>query len=207
MLKSDAMKILVATHNKGKLREFAHLLDNLAIDWLTLDDAGIAIDIPETGATFEDNARLKASGYAAMSGMVTLADDSGLEVDALNGDPGVYSARYGLPEAKTSEDRYNLLLRNLEAVPDHKRTARFRCVIALAVPDADMIVASGACEGVIIHQPRGANGFGYDPVFFMPEQGKTMAELDPALKNQISHRAVAVRAIRPMLEDIVRSKG
>jgi len=199
------MRILVATHNQGKLREFARLLDNLGIEWLTLDDAGITTDIAETGATFEDNARLKAGGYAALSGLITLADDSGLEVDLLNGEPGVYSARYG-GSGTTAEDRYRLLLRKLEGVADDKRTARFRCVIAIAVPGEDMITSSGACEGVIIHEPRGVQGFGYDPVFYLPEQGKTMAELDPELKNQISHRAVAVRAIRPMLEDIIQRK-
>lgn len=198
------MKILVATHNKGKLKEFAEILTDLDIEWLTLDDVGITDEIEETGATFEDNARLKAEGYFKLSGIPTLADDSGLEVDALNGEPGVYSARYGGP-GLNSVDRYNLLLKNMEGIPTEERTARFRCVIAIAAPDREMVTADGVREGLIAHEPRGSNGFGYDPVFWVSGYKMTLAEMASEAKNQISHRALALKAIRPMLEALVRS--
>lgn len=192
-------KLLVATHNRGKVAEFADMLQDLEIDWLSLDDAGITHDVPETGHTFGENARLKAQTYAAMSGLLTLADDSGLEVDALGGAPGVYTARYG-GAGLTHEQRYRLLLQNLANIPWEERRARFRCAIALAAPDGTLLAeADGVCEGFIAWEPAGDGGFGYDPVFYLPEYGQTMAQVSSATKHQISHRGRALRAIAAQL--------
>ncbi len=200
------MKILVATHNPGKRREYADLLAGTGAEFLTLDDVGIDTDIEETGASLEDNARLKAAGYARLSGLLTLADDSGLEVDALDGRPGVHSARYAGPGAG-DVDRYHKLLRELSGVPDATRTARLRCVVALCTPEGEIYTASGTCEGYIGHEPRGEHGFGYDPVFVVAGQGgKTLAELPPDLKNRISHRAHALEAIRPTLARLIAGR-
>ena len=192
------MKLLIATHNKGKQREYAELLEGLDVELLTLDDLGIAEIIEEKGASYAENALLKAQGYAAATGLLTLADDSGLEVDALDGAPGVLTARYG-GEGATDEQRYLLLLQRLRGVPDEQRTARFRCVIALAWPSGRAEVVEGTCEGRIIHEPKGEHGFGYDPVFHVPEYDRTLAELPPEIKNRISHRARAAAAAREIL--------
>ncbi len=192
-------RLLVASHNKGKVAEYADILSDLAIEWLTLDEAGVAEDVAETGATFRDNAILKAVAYARQTGLLTLADDSGLEVDALDGQPGVYTARYGGP-GLSAADRYHLLLRNLRDTPPERRTARFHCVVALAGPDGELLgTADGVCEGVIAAAPAGVGGFGYDPVFYLPERGQTMAQLDAAEKHLISHRGRAAAAIAPLL--------
>lgn len=198
------MKILVATHNKGKLREYAELLANLPVEWVSLADVGIEEEVNETGETFEENARLKAIAYARQSGLLTLADDSGLEVEALGGAPGVQSARYAGPGA-SDQDRYRLLLANLEGVPDEDRRARFVCVIAVATPEGDVITAEGYRGGYILREAHGENGFGYDPVFWIPGFRVTMAELEPEMKNRISHRAQAVKAIRLELEKLIRN--
>jgi len=187
------MKVLIATHNPGKKREYAALFDDPRVELTTLTEQGIAQDVEETGATFAENALLKARHYAQMTGLLTLADDSGLEVDALGGAPGVYSARYG-EKGFTDADRYRLLLHNLEGVPDERRSARFRCVIALVWPDGRVETAEGACEGRIAHTPAGEHGFGYDPVFYLPDRGCTLAETPPEVKNRISHRAQAAHA-------------
>jgi XTP/dITP diphosphohydrolase len=205
------MKILVATHNAGKLREYAELLADVApggkpVEWVSLADLGIEADVEETGATFEENARLKAVAYARQSGLLTLADDSGLEVDALDGGPGVRSARYGGPGLDDA-GRYRLLLENLEGVHDAERGARFRCVVAVGTPEGEVHTAEGICEGRIAHQPRGEHGFGYDPVFYVEARGATMAELGPAVKNRISHRARALEAIRPTLLGVIARWG
>ena len=184
-------KLLIATHNAGKLSELRVLLRSVPYALVSLTDVGIAVDVEETGSTLEANAALKATTYARLAGLPTLADDSGLEVDALNGAPGVRSARYAGPDA-TDADRIAKLLANLAAHPQ-PWTARFRCVIAIAAPDGVIERHDGACAGVIISQPRGDNGFGYDPVFLLPEYGRTMAELSDAHKNRISHRAIAVQ--------------
>ncbi len=192
-------KLLVATHNRGKIAEFADMLQDMEIAWLSLDDVGIAQDVPETGQTFAENARLKAQAYASMTRLLTLADDSGLEVDALGGAPGVYTARYGGP-GLTHEQRYRLLLQNLAGVPWENRRARFRCAIALAGPDGVLLAeADGVCEGYIAWEPAGDGGFGYDPVFYLPEYGQTMAQVGSAIKHQISHRARALHAIEEWL--------
>ncbi len=191
--------LLIATHNTGKVQEYAEMLPELNITWLTLDSAGITEDVPETGESFRDNAILKAGAYALQSGLLTLADDSGLEVDALDGRPGVLTARYGGP-GLSSEERYRLLLAEMAAIPPDRRTARFRCVIALAAPDGSILgTADGTCEGAIAIEPSGTGGFGYDPVFLLPERGMTMAQLSADEKHRISHRGQALRAITPLL--------
>ena len=191
-------KLLVATANPGKILEFRDLLAGLPCRITGLNDEGISSEVAETGATFEDNARLKAEAYAAVAGLVTLADDSGLEVDALGGRPGVHSARYGGP-GLSDEDRVQLLLRELAGVPGVRRTARFICVIALAAPAQETRLVRGECEGRIAFAPRGSNGFGYDPVFLLPDRGLTTAELPPAEKHEMSHRGAASRAARPLI--------
>jgi XTP/dITP diphosphohydrolase len=194
------VRLLVATRNAGKKREYERLLEGLGLELVTLEDLGIDLEVAETGDTFAANALLKAAAYAEVSGLPTLADDSGLEVDALGGAPGVRSARYAAEAgAATDEDRYRVLLERLRDVPEAERTARFRCVIAVAWPDGAVDTAEGAVEGRIAASPRGQHGFGYDPVFYMPEYGRTMAELGPEVKNRISHRARAALAIRPAL--------
>ena len=184
------MRLLVATNNPGKLREYQDLMAELDFDLVGLSDIGITTEVDETGQTFEENARLKAMAYGQASGLITLADDSGLEVGALNGAPGVYSARYA-GDGATDADRYRKLLAALEGVPWELRGARFRCVIALSWPDGHVETFEGQCNGVISLEPKGTHGFGFDPVFFMPEHGGTMAELPEKVKNRISHRARA----------------
>jgi XTP/dITP diphosphohydrolase len=197
-------KLLIATNNQGKVREYKALLQDLPGVKITFPaQEGLVLEVQETGETFEENARLKAQAYARISGLPTLADDSGLEVDALAGAPGVRSARYAGP--KTSDrDRYRKLLAELADVPPTLRSARFRCVVALAIPQDAMYIAEGTCEGQIGLVPRGAFGFGYDPIFVVEGQdGRTMAELPPQVKNQISHRARAVQAMLPDLRRLL----
>jgi XTP/dITP diphosphohydrolase len=191
-------KLLIATNNKGKLREFRTLLGGTGRELITLEEAGITSTVAETGLTFEENARIKATAYARESGLLTLADDSGLEVEALGGEPGVRSARYAGDKASDT-DRVKLLLANLANVPQEKRTARFRCVIAIATPQGEVAVCEGECRGYITFEAKGNNGFGYDPVFLFPELGQTMAELAPEVKGQISHRAQAVKKVPAIL--------
>lgn len=188
------MKLLLATKNPGKLRELRALVGDL-FQIASLDDhPGPEVD--ETGETFEENARLKALAHSARTGLPTLADDSGLCVDALGGAPGVRSARYA---AGTDADRIEKLLSELRAVPDERRGAEFRCALCLALPSGETIVEVGECRGRIIAEPRGRNGFGYDPIFFIPELGRTMAELAPEEKGRISHRARALAKVMPHL--------
>ena len=191
--------LLIATTNRGKLVEYAELLAGLPFELIDLATAGIRQEIAETGSTFEENARLKAVGYARLSGHLTLADDSGLEVAALDGEPGVHSARYGGAD-RSDDERNRLLLERLEGVPFHNRLARFVCVIALATPDGRVETVQGTVGGVIDFAPRGSFGFGYDPIFFLLDRGVTMAELPPAEKNQISHRAQAANKACALLE-------
>ncbi|MBN1137815.1 MAG: XTP/dITP diphosphatase [Anaerolineae bacterium] len=189
------VKLLVATNNRGKAREYEELLAGLPLEVTFPAREGITLEVEESGATFEENARLKALAYARASGLLALADDSGLEVDALGGAPGVWSARYAGPGASDA-DRYQKLLDTLAGVPDGQRTARFRCVVALAWPNGAVRTAEGRCEGRIGWAPRGEHGFGYDPVFIVDGLGgQTMAELAPEIKNRISHRARAVQAL------------
>ena len=195
-------KLLIATNNPGKVREYKALLKGLPLTLTYPAQEGIDIEVEETGSTFAENARLKATAYARVSGLLTLADDSGLEVDALGGEPGTRSARYA-GQGASDEDRYRLLLSKLEGVPWERRTARFRCVIALATPQGEIHTAEGSCEGVIAFEPKGQHGFGYDPVFYMSEYGQTMAELEPGVKNRISHRARAAKAAWGVLQELL----
>jgi XTP/dITP diphosphohydrolase len=185
-------KLLIATGNNGKIVEFKELLKGIPFDITTPREAGINLDVEETGSTYHENAAIKAKAFAEASGMLALADDSGLEVDALNGEPGLLSSRYA-GEGASDTDRVQFLLDKLEGVPEDKRTARFRCVIALASPEGHIEYCEGSCEGIIITNPKGTKGFGYDPVFYFPDRGKTMAELPAELKNKVSHRAAAAR--------------
>jgi XTP/dITP diphosphohydrolase len=196
-------KLLVATHNPGKVREYQMLLADLPLDVTYLDAEGITLEVEETGHTFEENAVLKASTYARISGLWTWADDSGLEVDALGGAPGVYSSRYAGPGASDA-DRYRKLLDALTGVPWARRTARFRCVVALATPAGDVQTADGVCEGIIAFGPVANNGFGYDPVFYLPNRGLTMAQLPGEAKNETSHRGRAARAAETLLDAMLR---
>jgi XTP/dITP diphosphohydrolase len=195
-------RLLIATHNPGKLREYEVLLADLPLILTGPGREGVELEIEETGESFRQNAVLKARAYAQASGLLTLADDSGLEVDVLGGEPGVFSSRYAGPEAD-DEDRVRLLLRKLEGVPWEERTARFRCVIALATPQGEMWTAEGSCEGIIAFEPRGEHGFGYDPVFYLPQFDKTMAQLPAEIKNHISHRARAAGKTRAILQELV----
>jgi XTP/dITP diphosphohydrolase len=189
-------ELLIATRNPGKLCEFAAIFAGLGLTLRTLDELGIDQEVEETGDTFAANATLKAESYMALSGLPTLADDSGLEVAALGGAPGVYSARYG---GVTGAAQLDYLLDQLREVPWHARLARFVCVIALARPGHTTELAEGTLPGVIELEPRGSGGFGYDPLFYLLDENVTMAELPAARKNAISHRAMAARAAREIL--------
>ncbi|MGQ9490471.1 MAG: XTP/dITP diphosphatase [Anaerolineae bacterium] len=195
-------KLLVATYNPGKVREYRELLAGLPVEVTYPDELALSLDVAETGSTFAENAILKATAYAWASGLWTWADDSGLEVDALGGAPGVLSARYAGPGASDA-DRYRKLLNALAGVPWDRRTARFRCTVALVTPAGLVRTAEGICEGVIAFGPMGDNGFGYDPVFYLPDWGLTMAQLPPKVKNQISHRGQAARAAAAILADML----
>ena len=195
-------RLLVATANKGKVAEYGELLTGLDCTLLSLADVGITGAIDESGTTYQENARLKAVECAARSGLVTLADDSGLEVDALGGEPGVFSARYAGDNA-TDAERVAYLLSKLRGVPESERGARFVCVIAIAFPDGDVTYCHGECPGRIVTEPRGEKGFGYDPAFFVPELGRTMAELPPEVKNEISHRGRAAAKARDVLGRLI----
>jgi XTP/dITP diphosphohydrolase len=197
-------KLLVATTNRGKANEYRELLAGLDFELLTLDQAAITQEAEEEHATFEENARSKAVFYADLSGLLTLADDSGLEVDALGGEPGVRSSRYAGDNASDA-DRVNFLLHKLLDVPLSDRRARFRCVIAIAEPRGRVWLTDGECAGSIALEPKGENGFGYDPIFYIPEYNKTIAELPPSVKNSISHRGRAAALARPILEKLLKT--
>ncbi len=180
----------MATNNKAKVREYKSLLKDLAMELVLPAELGITTNVDEVGESLEENARLKATVLAAQSQLLALADDSGLEVDALGGEPGRLSARYA-GEGASDKDRIDYLLAKLEGVPGEKRSACFRCVIAIATPEGEVEFCSGECPGFITLEPRGEQGFGYDPVFYLPELDKTMAELTMAEKNEVSHRGKA----------------
>lgn len=193
-------QLLIATHNQGKVREYRELLKDLPLTLTSLDEVGIREDVTESADTFAGNAVLKAQYFANLSGLWTWADDSGLEVDALQGAPGVYSARYARPGA-TDQEHYEKLLTDLQPHP-RPWTARFQCVIALYLPQANGSIetCTGTLEGLISDVPRGSHGFGYDPIFFIPDFGRTLAELTPFVKNQISHRAIAATKAQALLK-------
>jgi XTP/dITP diphosphohydrolase len=194
------VKLLIATNNPGKWREYQEILAHLPLELVSPVEAGLAFDPAETGSTFAENAIIKARAFAQVSGLLTLADDSGLEVDALNGEPGVYSARYGHTAKSDHQGRYQLVLEKLADTPAAERTARFKCVVALAIGEKLLGIAEGSVEGIITFAPQGNGGFGYDPIFFVPEFNRTMAELTSDEKNIISHRSRATRAALPLIE-------
>lgn len=197
--------LVIATRNPGKLREFQRLLRGLRARILSLDQAGVGIKVEETGSTYEQNATLKAVGYARESRQITIADDSGIEVDALGGTPGVMSATYTGP-GQSDAQRTQRLLESVAGVPAKLRTARYRAVLAIARPargPKGVALFRGTCEGVIADAPRGNNGFGYDPVFLVPSLGRTMAELSDPEKDAISHRGNAARAALPYLWELL----
>ena len=185
------MKVILASKNPHKLTELSAILSQHGFEIALESEYGLDIDVDETGTTFEENSLLKAEAVMKASGLPVLADDSGLMVDALDGAPGVYSARYG--HKSSDGERTEFLLENMKDVPDGKRTAKFVCVITCLWPDGRKIVARGECPGVITHEVHGENGFGYDPVFYLPELGMTYAELPSEQKNAISHRARALQ--------------
>lgn len=193
-------RILFATGNQDKMKEIRMILADLGMEIVSMKEAGIDIDIVEDGSTFEENAMIKAKAVAELSlEDIVLADDSGLEIDHLNKEPGIYSARYaGVDTSYTIKN--NMLLERLNGVPDEKRTARFVCAIAAAFPDGTVETVRGTIEGRIGYEIAGENGFGYDPIFYLPEYGCTTAELDPVKKNELSHRGNALRAMRPIIE-------
>jgi len=196
------VRLLVATRNAGKLREYSFIYADLHLHLTSLTDEMIETTVEETGSDFQANAILKARTYVKQSGILTLADDSGLEVDALGGAPGVHTARYAGEDA-SDEDRYRLLVHNLAGIPRENRAARFRCVVAIATPEGEVFCTEGTCEGLIAEEPVGTEGFGYDPIFYLPEYDCTMAQLPSDIKNQISHRAQAAQAAIPILARLV----
>lgn len=194
----------MATRNRNKIREIRDKFSGLTgIELLSLDDVAPIPDVEEDGATFEENALKKARETARLTGIPAMADDSGLEVDALGGEPGIYSARYG-GEGATDLDRNRLVLEKMQGIPDGKRTARFICVIAIVIPGGEERLARGTCEGEISREMRGDHGFGYDPVFYLPDRGATMAEIPLIEKNIISHRARALENAAEILASLAR---
>lgn len=193
------MKIIFATGNENKLREIRQITENMGIEIVSMKDAGYYTEVEETGTTFEENAYLKASAIAKKCNLPTLADDSGLEIDYLNKEPGIYSSRF-MGEDTPYPVKNAELLRRMEGVPNEKRTARFVCAICLVRPDGSSETVRATMEGRVAYKSAGKNGFGYDPIFFLPERGCTSAELSPEEKNEISHRGKALRMMRDILE-------
>lgn len=193
-------RIIFATGNQGKMREIKMILADLDVEVLSLKEAGIEADIVEDGETFEENAVIKAKTIMEMTGDIVLADDSGLEIDYLNKEPGIYSARY-MGEDTSYDIKNNNLIGRLNGVPDEERTARFVCVIAAAFPNGDILTTKGTIEGIIGYEIKGSNGFGYDPIFYLPQYQCTTAELDMELKNELSHRGKALRAMKEQLKN------
>jgi len=202
--------LVMASRNPGKIREFAALLADFGVKLLSLADFPRLPEIPEEGATFAENAAAKAMAVARLTGHPALADDSGLMVDALGGAPGVFSARYAqdrtAPRPPSDADNWGKLLDELKNVPQGERGARFVCELALATPEGRLLTARGECAGVIALSPQGDTGFGYDPVFWVPEYGATMAQLGPEIKNKISHRARALAAFKTLLQSWLREQ-
>lgn len=192
-------RIIFATGNAGKIREINAIMADTGMEVISVKDAGIQIDVEENGSTYEENALIKARAAAALSEDIVMADDSGLEIDYLNGEPGVYSARY-LGEDTSYHIKNANLVSRLEGVPDEKRTARFVCAIAAVLPDGRELTVRAAIEGRIGYEEKGANGFGYDPIFYVPEFHKTTAELTEAEKNEVSHRGKALRLMKEELK-------
>ena len=195
------MKVVLASQNKHKLAEIQAILSRFNFELVLQSELGVRIDVEESGASFEENSLLKARAVVEATGLPAIADDSGLCVDVLGGAPGIYSARYGAPDCVTDLDRLNLLLKTMRGVRSEERTAHFVCVITLLYPDGRKLVARGSCEGLIALEPGGEDGFGYDPVFYVPAMGCTFAQMGAERKNAISHRANALLRLERMLEE------
>ena len=195
------MKVVLASKNKHKLEEISQITEKFGMELLLESDLGVDIDVEETGSTFEENSFLKAEAVMKATGLPALADDSGIAVDALNGEPGIYSARYGFDESLDDWGRLQLLLKNTEQVPDERRQAKFVCVITLVTPQQEIIQARGEVHGMLLRTPAGQSGFGYDPIFYYPPLGKSLAELTPEEKNQVSHRANALQVFYQKLKE------
>ena len=195
------MKVVLASKNKHKLVEISKITEKFDIELVLESDIGVDIDVEETGTTFEENSYIKAEAVMKATGLPALADDSGIAVDALNGEPGVYSARYGFDDSLDDWGRLLLLLKNTEPVPDGQRQAQFVCVITLVTPEGQVIQARGEAHGELLRQPVGEGGFGYDPIFYYPPLGRSFAELSAGEKNQVSHRAEALKLFYEKLKE------
>ena len=195
------MKVVLASKNKHKLEEISKITEKFDMELVLESELGVDIDVEETGSTFEENSFLKAEAVMKATGLPALADDSGIAVDALNGEPGIYSARYGFDKSLDDRGRLNLLLKNTENVPDDKRQAKFVCVITLVTPQGQTIQARGEVHGMLLRAPAGENGFGYDPIFYYPPFGKSLAQVSPEEKNRVSHRANAPKVFYEKLKE------
>ena len=195
------MKVGLASKNKHKLIEISKITEKFGFELVMESELGLDIDVEETGSSFEENSFLKADAVMKATGLPALADDSGIAVDALNGEPGIYSARYGFDDSLDDWGRLKLLLKNTEQVPDGKRQAQFVCVITMVTPDGNVIQARGEIHGELLREPRGENGFGYDPIFYYPPLGMTTAQMSAEDKNRVSHRANALRAFYEKLKE------
>ena len=195
------MKVVLASKNPHKLVEISKITEQFDMELVLQSELGVDIDVEETGSTFEENSYLKARAVMEATGLPALADDSGIAVDALNGEPGIYSARYGFDESLDDWGRLQLLLKNTENVPDGQRQAQFVCVITLVTPDGKVIQARGEVHGELLRAPAGEGGFGYDPIFYYPPYGKSLAEVSAEEKNQVSHRANALRVFYEKLKE------
>lgn len=195
------MKVVLASKNAHKLQEISKITEKFDMELVLESQVGVDIDVEETGSTFEENSFIKAEAVMKATGLPALADDSGIAVDALNGEPGIYSARYGFDPSLDDWGRLELLLKNTEQVPDSSRQAQFVCVITLVTPEGQVIQARGEAHGELLRQPAGEGGFGYDPIFYYPPLGKSFAELSPEEKNQVSHRAQALKLFYEKLKE------
>lgn len=199
-------RIIFATGNAGKMKEIRMILADLGMPVVSMKEAGVSVEIEENGTSFEENAVIKARTIMEQTGEITMADDSGLEIDALNKEPGIYSARY-MGEDTSYEIKNQNLIDRLQGVPEEKRTARFVCAVACAFPDGRVFTVTRTMEGIIAEESRGANGFGYDPIFYLPEKGCTSAEISAEEKNEMSHRGKALRAMRQQLEELLKTQA
>ncbi len=195
------MKVVLASKNKHKLEEISKITEKFNMELVLQSELGVDIDVEENGTTFEENSLIKAKAVMEATGLPALADDSGIAVDALNGEPGIYSARYGFDDTLDDRGRLELLLKNTENVPDGERQAKFVCVITMITPDGKTIQARGEIHGELLRAPAGENGFGYDPIFYYPPMGKSTAEMTPEEKNKVSHRANALKVFYEKLKE------
>ena len=195
------MKVVLASKNRHKLEEISKITEKFDMELVLQSELGVDIDVEETGTTFEENSFLKAEAVMKATGLPALADDSGIAVDALNGEPGIYSARYGFDDSLDDWGRLELLLKNTEHVPDGQRQAQFVCVITMVTPDGKTIQARGEIHGELLRAPVGQNGFGYDPIFYYPPYGKSTAEMSPEEKNEVSHRGNALKVFYEKLKE------